>query len=188
MMPPLRLAVASRALCRSSFFVLRFRSASCHCVPLLPLAHRRCFSFGTVSLCSPLVLSCRAFALRLALRADMRFCFASRSMPSCVSPCRLVLRAVYRLVSCVSFSVCPVGGVFHSAPFCLARRSFCRVVPFRAVPDDLDEPNEKLDETRSGTRRKTRRRSRDEKRDEGREARAEKVESSYAVSLGRLII
>ena len=142
------------------------------------------FSFDTVSTCSPLVFvvlchrlaSCPACRSRLVLRADMRFCSAYHSI------CRHASR------SCVSFSVCHVIGVFHSAPFRFARRSFCRAVPCRAVPDNLDEPDEKLDETRSGTR-EPRRGSRDEgaetrNKTTRREAMAEKVESSYAVSPG----
>lgn len=105
----LPLAVSPCVSCSMPFLVsvLRFRSASCHCVSLLPLVLRAVFLFGTVSLCSPLVLPFRALALRfcsrLVLRADMRFCFASRSMPSCVSSC---------VSSCVPSCVLPLRSAF----------------------------------------------------------------------------
>ena len=153
-----------------------------------------------------LLAACR-LALRLVLgvcvspcmpsvRVVPRFCPASRSALSLRSSRHAVSCSMPFLVSvlrfrsaschCVPLFCLPVGCDFHEAPFRIARRSLY------AVSNDPDETRrEKRDEEArrgDGMKRRTRRGSRDEEQDERREARAEKVESSYAVSLGRLII
>ena len=175
----------SRALCRSSFLF---------CVS--PIACRFCrlpvgdaFSFGTVSTCSPLVLPFRALALRsVFVLPCVPTCVSvwRLALSSCVSPCRFVLRAVHRLAHSSRF-LFALRAMFFFIRHRFALLAARFVVSCRSVPDDLDEPDEKLDETQDETmepRRGTRRGS--EKRDEtmGREARAGKVESSYAVFPG----
>ena len=88
------------------------------CVSSLRFAFSACpwemtFDMGTVPLCSPLVLPCRAVPCRLS-----RFVFLYSVSPR---PSRPASRFVSRLVRLVS-SVCPV---FRAMPFCV---SFCEPI------------------------------------------------------------
>lgn len=205
--------LASRSASR---FASRLCVSSCVLFMRLAVASRsasrfHCLSWDTTTRLSygrrfALLAACR-LALRLVLgvcvspcmpsvRVVPRFCPASRSALSLRSSRHAVSCSMPFLVSvlrfrsaschCVPLFCLPVGCDFHEAPFRIARRSLY------AVSNDPDETRrEKRDEEArrgDGMKRRTRRGSRDEEQDERREARAEKVESSYAVSLGRLII
>lgn len=209
--------IPSRFASRSaSRFASRLCVSSCVLFMRLAVASRsasrfHCLSWDTTTRLSygrrfALLAACR-LALRLVLgvcvspcmpsvRVVPRFCPASRSALSLRSSRHAVSCSMPFLVSvlrfrsaschCVPLFCLPVGCDFHEAPFRIARRSLY------AVSNDPDETRrEKRDEEArrgDGMKRRTRRGSRDEEQDERREARAEKVESSYAVSLGRLII
>ena len=150
--PVLRLVCASRPASRSASRYASRLASRFHC---LSAGHDLTFVWA------PFRPACR-LPSRFASRVRrLRFCLVCRP---CISSCRLVLYAVPRFLFCVSalrlahcVSLLPLA---HRRCFSFGTVPLCSplvfVVSCRSVPDDLDEPDEKLDETQDETRSETR--------------------------------